>query len=108
MRLAFAALLTVAAVGVAHVADAQPEDRRRSISGPVDPNAVDTSRDRGPSSAWPGFDPRVPMPRGATSHTGVAPLGRDPSSAWVPGPGSVEGAPYREAPQPPSPPSPPR
>lgn len=103
MRLIFAALVTVAAVGTAHIADAQPEDRRRSVTGPVDPNAIDT-RERGPSATWPGFNPRVPMPRGATSHTGVAPPSRDPSSAWAPGPGSPADQPYRDAPRPPSPP----
>lgn len=107
MRIALVALVTVAALGAAHVAAAQPEDRRRSITGPVDPNVTDT-RDRGPSATWPGFDPRVPMPRGATSYTGVAPPSRDSSSAWLPGPGSSADQPYRDAPRPPSPPVVPR
>jgi len=103
MRVVLVALITVAVVGAAHVAGAQPEDRRRSVTGPVDPNVTDT-RDRGPSATWPGFDSRVPMPRGATSHTGVAPPGRDPSSTWLPGPSSPGDVPYRDAPRPPAPP----
>jgi hypothetical protein len=107
MRLVPVTLVIVAAVGAAQVAAAQPEDRRQSVTGPVDPNVTDT-RDRGPSSTWPGFDSRVPMPRGATSHTGVAPPGRDPSSNWLPGPSVPGDVPYRGAPQPPQPPAPSR
>ena len=104
MRLVLPALIAVAAVGAAHVADAQPEDRRRSVTGPVDPNVVDSTQDRGPSTTWPGYNSRIPMPRGATSHTGVAPPSRDPSSAWFQSPGSPADLPYRDAPRPPSPP----
>jgi hypothetical protein len=64
---------------------AQPEDRQRAPTGAaasasVDPCA-DAARDyaRGPSTTWPGFDPRVPAPAGATSFTGIAPPGRDPN-----------------------------
>jgi hypothetical protein len=104
MRLVLPALLVIAAVGAAHVADAQPEDRRRTITGPVDPNVVEDPRDRGPSATWPGYNPRIPMPRGATSHTGVAPPARDPSWSSLPAAGSPADLPYRGAPALPSPP----
>jgi hypothetical protein len=104
MRLILPALLVVSAVGAAHVADAQPEDRRRTISGPVDPNVVDDTRDRAPSTTWPGYNPRIPMPRGATSHTGVAPAVRDPSSSALSPGAAPADLPYRGAPLPPSPP----
>jgi hypothetical protein len=78
-RLVAVTLITLAAAGIA---GAQPEDRERvptaspSASPCIDANSPQT---RGPQPTWPGFDPRLPAPTGATSFTGVAPMGRDPS-----------------------------
>jgi len=80
-------LAAVVLLGVAlpAIATAQPEDRRRAPTGggtvTADPCAVDAAgeRMRAPSTASPAYDPRVPMPAGATSFTGVAPPGIDPS-----------------------------
>jgi hypothetical protein len=82
MRAAYIALIALAVLGASEIAGAQPEDRKRvpTTSATVDPCA-DLSADRrgGPSDGWPGIDPRLPAPQGATSFTGIAPPGRDPS-----------------------------
>jgi hypothetical protein len=89
MRILVVTLAAVLALPVLAVdATAQPEDRRRAPtagSTSVDPCAeVSGDRGRGPDSGWPGFDPRLPAPAGATSFTGVAPPGRDPSRTLQP------------------------
>jgi len=78
-------VLALATLALPALVSAQPEDRRRSPtaapSASVDP-CVDggaNDRMRAPSATWPGFDPRAPLPAGATSYTGIAPPGRDPS-----------------------------
>ena len=84
MRLLVAGLITLVAAGVA---SAQPEDRQRvptgpGASAPADPCMDAPLASRGPQATWPGFDPRLPAPAGATSFTGVAPMGRDPSRGF--------------------------
>lgn len=80
------ALTAVVLPALAAPALAQPEDRRRSPTAPS--ASVETCYDgaddrlRTPSASWPGFDPRVPAPAGATSFTGIAPPGRDPSRGF--------------------------
>jgi hypothetical protein len=83
-------VLALAVIAVPAVVAAQPEDRRRAPTAPApttataDPcaDAVAADRMRGPSAAWPGFDPRAPLPAGATAWTGAAPPGRDPSRGF--------------------------
>jgi hypothetical protein len=80
------ALFALAILALPAVALAQPEDRLRAPTGgvaSVDPcaDAAMAERARTPEPTWPGFDPRLPAPAGATSFTGIAPLGRDPSRA---------------------------
>ncbi len=74
-------VLALAVLAVPTVVLAQPEDRRVAPTAPSstsDPCAnVIADRPRGPETTWPGFDPRVPAPPGATSFTGIAPPGRD-------------------------------
>jgi hypothetical protein len=62
---------------------AQPEDRLRVPTGGLasaDPcaNVVD-ERQRAPELTSLGADPWLPASAGATSFSGIAPLGRDPS-----------------------------
>jgi hypothetical protein len=76
-------LTAVALVVLPTVAFAQPEDRRRSPTteaAAADPCA-DAAQTRPvvPSATAPGFDPRAPVPQGATPFTGIAPPSRDPS-----------------------------
>jgi hypothetical protein len=88
IRLALLILLALPAL-----AEAQPEDRQRVPTAPAaaDPCAEAFSeRGPGPQPAWPGFDPRVPMPRGATSFTGAAPATRDPSRSFPAPPGPTD------------------
>jgi hypothetical protein len=65
---------------------AQPEDRRRTPTG--GPATVEQCPDigserlRASQGTWPGFDPRLPAPSGATSFTGIAPPSRDPSRGF--------------------------
>ena len=63
---------------------AQPEDRRRAptaeAAAAADPCAqFGAQRPAAPSASTPGFDPRAPVPQGATTFTGIAPPSRDPS-----------------------------
>ena len=92
MRRTTMSLVAVAALAVAAVAGAQPEDRRSVPTGAsaTDPCANLTGgRVAGPQGVSPGYDPRVPMPSGATSMTGVAPPGRDPLRTELPAPAST-------------------
>jgi hypothetical protein len=78
-----AALAALALVLVPSLAFAQPEDRRRSPTAEAatgDPcaSAAD-QRPVVPSASPPGFDPRAPVPAGATPFTGIALPSRDPS-----------------------------
>ena len=86
--LALLGLLTLPAI-----AAAQPEDRQRAptaeASAAADPCASSMDRS-GPRTGWPGFDPRLPMPTGATSFTGILPPTRDPSRENLPAPGSTD------------------
>src|ERR1051325_4606051 len=81
-----ALVFALALVALPGVVMAQPEDRRREPTAPsasVDPCAnVVAERPRGPETTWPGFAPRLPAPTGATSFTGIAPPGRDPSRGF--------------------------
>lgn len=93
MRVPTLALLAV--LSLPALAAAQPEDRQRSPTGQAaaaaaDPCAAAMDRSRGPRTGWPGFDPRVPMPPGATSFTGIATATRDPSRENLPAPGSTD------------------
>jgi hypothetical protein len=71
---------------------AQAEDRQRTPTAEAapDPCAASTDRARGPRTTWPGFDPRLPMPSGATSFTGIAPPTRDPSREGLQAPGPTD------------------
>ena len=82
-----AAVLAIAILALPTVVFAQAEDRRREPTAgsptSADPCAdLSAERMRGPDTTWPGFDPRLPVPAGATSFTGIAPLGRDPSRGF--------------------------
>jgi hypothetical protein len=92
MRATTLALLAV--LSLPAIAAAQAEDRQRTptteAAAAADPCASAMDRSRGPSGAWPGFDPRVPMPAGATSFTGIAPPTRDPSRDNLPAPGATD------------------
>jgi hypothetical protein len=75
----------VAALALPALAMAQPEDRQRQPTGglaSVDPCASAGTERSVAEPRWPGFDPRVPAPAGATPFTGIAPPGRDPSRGW--------------------------
>src|SRR5438477_12379562 len=82
MRLVAATLATLAVAGIA---SAQPEDRTRvpTATARAEP-CIDRTvpQTRGPQTTWPGFDPSLPAPAGATSFTGIAPMGRDPSRGF--------------------------
>ena len=87
-----ATLAVLAVLSLPAIAAAQAEYRPRTPTNEpaaapaADPCATAIDRSRGPSGAWPGFDPRVPMPAGATSFTGIAPVTRDPSRENLPAP----------------------
>lgn len=86
-------LAVLAVLALPMVASAQPEDRQRTPTAEpaADPCANATmDRSRGPRTTWPGFDPRMPMPAGATSFTGIAPPTRDPSREGLPPPGPTD------------------
>ena len=76
-------IAALALVLVPSLVFAQPEDRRRSPTAEAaaaDPCAdFAQQRPAVPSTSAPGFDPRAPVPQGATTFTGIAPAGRDPS-----------------------------
>ena len=80
------AVVLLALLALPSVVLAQAEDRRRSPtaeSASADPCAnLSVERPRGPDTTWPGFDPRLTAPAGATSFTGIAPPGRDPSRGF--------------------------
>jgi hypothetical protein len=87
-------LALVALLALPVVAAAQAEDRQRAptAEAAADPCAASAAdRAAGPRPSWPGFDPRLPMPSGATSFTGIAPTMRDPSRdiSMPPGPTDV-------------------
>ena len=90
MRGTTLAMLAVLALPL--VANAQPEDRRRTPTAEpaADPCASYLDRGQAPRATWPGFDPRLPMPSGATSFTGVAPTTRDPSREGLQAPGPTD------------------
>jgi hypothetical protein len=76
----------VVLIGGAAIAAAQPEDRQRepTASASVDPCArFGFVREQG-GTTWPGFDPRIPVPRGATSFTGVGRPTREIASGLPP------------------------
>jgi hypothetical protein len=79
-------------VFLALLAAAQPEDRQRTptAEAPTDPCVSATDRARGPRTSWPGFDPRMPMPAGATTFTGIVPPTRDPSREGLQPPGPTD------------------
>jgi hypothetical protein len=92
MRAPTLALLAVLALPA--IAGAQAEDRQRTptaeAAAAADPCANSMERSRGPRATWPGFDPRLPMPAGATSFTGIAPPARDPSRDNLQAPGPTD------------------
>jgi hypothetical protein len=85
-------IVVLALLALPAVASAQPEDRQRTPTAEpaTDPCLSAMDRSRGPRTSWPGFDPRMPMPAGATSFTGMAPAIRDPSREGLQPPGPTD------------------